>query len=152
MRTLPRSGCPLHLRQGVSRQSGPLRRRRSFSVLVLRQVSRQGLGLFGGPRLRHSKEEEMLTLDHRLRPHPDTVDTELDSNEVVLLQLDRKLYFSLNRTGLRVWQGVKQGASLRDISASLQREFAVEPQRADSSVLRIAGELSREKLVEPLES
>ena len=94
----------------------------------------------------------MLTLDHRLRPHPDTVDTELDSNEVVLLQLDRKLYFSLNRTGLRVWQGVKQGASLRDISASLQREFAVEPQRADSSVLRIAGELSREKLVEPLES
>lgn len=94
----------------------------------------------------------MFSLDQRLRPHPETVDTELDSNEVVLLHLDRKLYYSLNLTGMRVWQGVKQRASLRDISARLQQEFDVDPQKADSSVIRIASELHREELVEALES
>jgi coenzyme PQQ synthesis protein D (PqqD) len=90
----------------------------------------------------------MFTLDEKLRPHPDAVDTELDSNEVVLLHLDRKLYYSLNLTGMRIWQGIKQGLSLAEISQRLQQEFKVDSKGTDSSVLRIADELSREKLVE----
>jgi len=94
----------------------------------------------------------MLSLDQRLRPHPDAVDTELDSDEVVLLQLDRKVYYTLNLTGMRIWQGLKRRVSLREISRCLQQEFDVEQQKADASVLRIAGELHRERLVEALES
>jgi hypothetical protein len=90
----------------------------------------------------------MLTLDQRLRPHPDAVDTELDTNEVVLLHLESKTYYTLNRTGLRIWQGVKEGLSLREVSGRLQKEFEIDPDKADESVLRIADELSREKLVE----
>ena len=90
----------------------------------------------------------MLTLDDKLRPHPDAVDTELETKELVLLHLGSKTYFSLNLTGMRVWQGLKQGSSLRDISRCLQKEFEVESDAADASVLRIAGELSREGLVE----
>jgi hypothetical protein len=93
----------------------------------------------------------MFMLDQRLRPHPDAVDTELDTNELVLLHLESKTYYSLNSTGLQVWKGLKEGLSLREISHRLQREFEVDPERADSSVLRIAGELSREKLVEAAE-
>jgi hypothetical protein len=94
----------------------------------------------------------MFTLDQNLRPHPDAVDTELDTNELVLLHLGSKTYYSLNLTGMRVWQGVKEGLSLGEISRRLQQEFEIELRRADSSVLRIAGELSREKLVEVLQS
>jgi hypothetical protein len=93
----------------------------------------------------------MLTLDHRLRPHPDAVDTELDTNELVLLHLQSKTYYSLNLTGMRVWQGVKEGLSLGEISRRLQREFEVDAKQADSSVLRIADELSRERLIQASE-
>jgi uncharacterized protein (DUF849 family) len=44
---------------------------------------------------------------------------------------------------------LKQGFSLREISRRLQEEFEVESDAADASVLRIAGELTREGLVEP---
>jgi Coenzyme PQQ synthesis protein D (PqqD) len=89
----------------------------------------------------------MFTLDQRLRPHPDAVDTELDTDEVVLLHLESKTYYSLNLTGMRIWQGLKQGLSLRDISRRLQEEFDIDSERSDHSVLRLASELSREKLV-----
>ena len=47
----------------------------------------------------------MLTLDQRVRLHPEVVDTELDEGEVVLLHLESKMYYSLNPTGQRIWQG-----------------------------------------------
>ena len=90
----------------------------------------------------------MLTLDQKLRPHPDAVDTELETNELVLLHLESKSYYSLNVTGMRIWQGLKQGSSLRDISRRLQEEFEIDSERADRCVLRIASELSRVKLVQ----
>ena len=75
----------------------------------------------------------MLTLDQRLRAHPDVVDTELDGDEVALLHLESHSYYSLNRTGRRIWQGVKEGLSLREISRRLQEEFRVEAETADRS-------------------
>ena len=90
----------------------------------------------------------MLTLDQRLRPHPEVVDTELEEGEVVLLHLQSKTYYSLNLTGTRIWQGLKQGLPLREISRRLQAEFAVEAERADHSVLALVDELSQQQLVQ----
>ena len=93
----------------------------------------------------------MLTLDHRLRPLPDAVDTELDKNEMVLLHLETKTYYTLNSTGLRIWQGLKQGLSLRDISRCLQNEFDVDAESADRSVLELVKDLADQRLVEAVE-
>lgn len=90
----------------------------------------------------------MLTLDQRLRPHPDAVDTELDENELALLHLGSKTYYSLNFTGMRIWQGLKQGLSLREISRGLQEEFRVEAETADRCVLELVGELAEQSLVQ----
>jgi hypothetical protein len=90
----------------------------------------------------------MLTLDQQLRPHPEVVDTELEEGEVVLLQLQSKTYYSLNRTGARIWQGVKQGLTLQEISHRLQQEFAVDVDQATQSVLALVTELAREQLVQ----
>jgi hypothetical protein len=90
----------------------------------------------------------MGTLDQQVHPHPEVVDTELEAGETVLLQLESKTYYSLNLTGTRIWQGLKQGLPLREISRRLQAEFAVEAERADHSVLALVDELSQQQLVQ----
>jgi hypothetical protein len=90
----------------------------------------------------------MCTLDQQMHPHPEVVDTELEAGETVLLHLESKTYYSFNLTGTRIWQGLKQGLSLREISRRLQTEFAVEAERADRSVLALVDELSQQQLVQ----
>jgi hypothetical protein len=88
----------------------------------------------------------MPTLDDRVRPHSQVVDTKLDEGEVVLLHLQSKTYYSLNPTGERIWQGLKEGLSLREISRRLQEEFDVDEDRADRSVLDLINELCEQNL------
>lgn len=94
----------------------------------------------------------MVTWDHRVRPHPEVVDTELETGETVLLQLESKTYYSLNATGTQIWQGLKQGLPLREVSRRLQARFEVEPDRADRSVLSLVDELLQQQLVQRLEA
>jgi Coenzyme PQQ synthesis protein D (PqqD) len=61
----------------------------------------------------------MIGLEQRVYPHPQVV----DEGEVVLLHLDSKTYYSLNLTGERIWQGLKEGLTLKEISRRLQGEF-----------------------------
>ena len=89
----------------------------------------------------------MLTLAQRVQPHPQVVDTALDDGETVLLHLESKTYYSLNATGTRIWQGLKAGRSLQEISHQLQAGFAVEGAHADRSVLRLVQELLQHQLV-----
>jgi Coenzyme PQQ synthesis protein D (PqqD) len=91
----------------------------------------------------------MIALEERVHPHPQVVDTELDGGEVVLLHLDSKIYYSLNPTGWRIWQGLKQGLTLSGISRRLQEEFDVDADRADRSVLDLVNDLAKQKLVLP---
>jgi hypothetical protein len=85
-------------------------------------------------------------LDEKLRPHSEVVDTKLDDGELVLLHLDSKIYYSLNPTGERIWQGLKAGLTLREISRCLQDEFDVDEENADRSVLDLVNELRDQQL------
>ena len=91
----------------------------------------------------------MTTLDDTVRPHSQVVDTKLDEGEVVLLHLESKVYYSLNPTGERIWQGLKDGLSLRNISQRLQEEFDVDEETANRSVLDLVNELCEQKLAQP---
>ena len=91
----------------------------------------------------------MDNLDQRIQPHPQVVDTTLDDTEVVLLHLDSKTYYSLNLTGGRVWRGLKEGLTLREISDRIQAEFDVDADEANRSVLELADELCANKLAAP---
>ena len=88
-------------------------------------------------------------LDDKLKPHAEVVDTKLDEGEVVLLHLESKIYYSLNPTGERIWQGLKEGLSLREISRRLQEEFDVDQENADRGVLDLVNELCEQKLALP---
>ena len=91
----------------------------------------------------------MTTLDDTIKPHAQVVDTKLDDGEVVLLHLESKTYYSLNPTGERIWQGLKEGLSLRSISQRLQKEFEVDEENAKRSILDLVNELCEQKLVQP---
>jgi hypothetical protein len=92
-----------------------------------------------------------ISLDTRVRPHPDVVDTALDDGETALLHLETRTYFSLNATGSRIWQSLKEGLSLAEVSRRLQKEFRIDAEGADRSVLRTASEMAAAKLVQPIE-
>ena len=62
-------------------------------------------------------------LDEKVRPHSEVVDTKLDDGEVVLLHLESKTYYSLNPTGERIWRGLKEGLSLREISRTSRKNL-----------------------------
>ncbi len=89
-----------------------------------------------------------MTLGQRFRLHPEVVDAELEEQETVLLQLESTTCYSLNLTGTRIWQGLKQGLTLQEISRRLQAEFAVEEGRADRSVVALVEELYQQGLVQ----
>jgi hypothetical protein len=93
----------------------------------------------------------MVTWDQQVRPNPEVVDTELDTGETVLLQLESTTYYSLNTTGTRIWQGLKRGWTLREIGQQLEAEFAVDAERAMRSVLALVHELLAQTLVQLLE-
>ena len=89
----------------------------------------------------------MYTLDQHVRPHSEVVDTVLEDGETVLLHLERTTYYSLNPTGTQIWQGLKQGLPLWEVSQRLQAIFAVEADHADRSVLTFVRELRQHQLV-----
>jgi PHD/YefM family antitoxin component YafN of YafNO toxin-antitoxin module len=89
----------------------------------------------------------MIELNHRVEPDPDVVITELEGKEAVLLNLATKMYYTLNETGLRIWQMLSSGDTLKEISERLQNEFDISSKKAKGSVLNLIGELINEKLV-----
>lgn len=90
----------------------------------------------------------MSKLEQKVRPHSEVVDTAISEEEVALLHLENKNYFSLNVTGARIWEGLKSGLGLEQICQSLQKEFDVSAEHAERSVLELVEELSRQNLVD----
>lgn len=93
----------------------------------------------------------MLTLEQRLRPHPDVAAAAVDDDTTALLHLGSEMYFSLNATGTRIWQDLHQGLPLREISRRLQEAFGIAAQEAERDVLELLAELAEHGLVELLE-
>jgi hypothetical protein len=83
------------------------------------------------------------------QPHPSVVFTRLDDAEAVLLHLDTKLYYSLNETGLRIWELVQDGVRPTEISMALQEAYDIEHEQALVYVLEFLHALQQEGLVHP---
>ncbi len=89
----------------------------------------------------------MTELHNIIKPDPDVVITELEDSEAVLLHLGTKMYFTLNETGLRVWQLMSSGLTPGEIITKLTDEFNVTQEKARECVQNLIDELINEKLV-----
>lgn len=71
--------------------------------------------------------------------------------QAVVLDLHSRQYFSLNETGLRVWQLLSRGDSLGAMLAALQVEFDAPPELQRSDVEELLASLEGAGLVARLE-
>jgi hypothetical protein len=94
-----------------------------------------------------TNQEIELQLSQIAEPNVEVVVTELEDGEAVLLHLKTRMYYSLNDTGLRIWHLLVEGLTLQAVSARLQSEYEVTPEKAVSSVMRLVDDLASEKLI-----
>lgn len=85
-----------------------------------------------------------------IRPNPDVLLTELSDGTGVLLHLDTKFYFALNRTGVAAWKLLSSGTidGAEPLARALCERFAgaaIDAVRAD--VASLLSELSAESLI-----
>lgn len=88
----------------------------------------------------------MLEMEDKVILNDDVVVTELEG-EAVLLNLNTKMYYTLNKTGLFIWKRLGEKLSFGEIEAQLQYEYEVTPDKARQSVLDLVNHLHGEKLV-----
>lgn len=79
------------------------------------------------------------------RPHASVVCTVIEDG-AVLLHLDTKFYYSLNRTGLAVWSLLESGHP--DPAAEVAGLFAAPPESREA-IRSFLGELEHEQLICP---
>jgi hypothetical protein len=88
-------------------------------------------------------------LDKKIRiyqKNPSVLCTELDDG-AILLNLDTKYYYTLNSTGLRIWQIMDDLKDPLEIAQKLAIEYEVEEERAMASVVKVIEKLEQEKLI-----
>jgi len=78
--------------------------------------------------------------------NPSVVCTELDDG-AVLLNLDSKYYYSLNETGLRIWQFIEESRSPLEIAKKLANEYEIDVEIAGACVVGLVEELEKENLI-----
>jgi hypothetical protein len=86
----------------------------------------------------------------RVLPHPDVTMTDF-ADESVLLHLETKTYYTLNKPGVFVWGLLKEGIPAGEIVERVRKEFSVEKEVAEKNVMDLIENLIKEKLVEVVE-
>lgn len=80
------------------------------------------------------------------KKNPSVLCTELDDG-AILLDLDTKYYYTLNSTGLRIWQIMDELKDPLEIALRLVIEYEINKEKAMATVIRLMEELEQEKLI-----
>ena len=89
----------------------------------------------------------MLHPDDHFAADPNVLFTQLGDAEGVLLHLETQHYYSLNETGLAIWQGVNNGLSLGEVANALREEYEVDEAGAWQHVSDFVAHLKKMKLL-----
>lgn len=77
----------------------------------------------------------------------DVTYTKIDEQEAVLLHLGTQRYYSLNETGIAIWELLAQPHSIDEVSAALAERYQAERAALTDSVARFVGELRADGLL-----
>jgi hypothetical protein len=80
---------------------------------------------------------------------PPEVQARKVGEELVMLDLASGTYFGLDAVGMRLWQLLQEGKSLRQICDTMIEEFDVSRATLEQDVLNLARALLDKKLVGP---
>jgi Coenzyme PQQ synthesis protein D (PqqD) len=78
-----------------------------------------------------------------------TVFTPLDDGTGVLLNLETLFYYSLNRTGVALWQEIERSSSLsvEMLATAICKRFDVDEEAARRSILEFINHLAELKMI-----
>lgn len=91
--------------------------------------------------------QHTLTPGTRVVASRNQLSTQL-SGEAVILGLRDSVYYGLDGAGARIWELVQQPAVLRDVAATVSREFEVDEAAAMRDLLALASDLLARGLVD----
>jgi len=80
-----------------------------------------------------------------LKPHPDIIETPLE-DELVLLDPKTQQMYSLNATGMLIWETLKSG-QYATVAEKLSDAFEVEPTQAQHDADSLIADLERSGLL-----
>jgi len=86
-------------------------------------------------------------IDKKIQSYPEVTYTELEDGGV-LLNLQTKNYYTLNKPGIYVWRLIENGLSPGEIVQRVQEEFTVDEETAEKNVSDLIDELVKEKLAQ----
>ncbi len=87
-----------------------------------------------------------MRLDEPIRVAEDVVFETL-GEEMVLLHLDRGIYFGLNPVGTRIWELLTEKGTLGAVLEAMQQEYEADPQALHRDLVRLAEELRAQQLI-----
>lgn len=82
-----------------------------------------------------------------IQTNPSVVCTQLQNGDSVLLHLETQMYYSLNPTGVFIWEHLNGKRTVADISEAIEQKYDISSQDANNSVSTLINELAEEKLV-----
>ncbi len=86
----------------------------------------------------------------RYAVNPDVVYTKLGDEEAVLLHLKTQHYYSINETGVAVWECLDEPRSLDEIAAALTASYEVEHAEARAFAESFVTDLGKDDLIRPV--
>lgn len=89
----------------------------------------------------------MYHTSDRFRPASEVVFTRVSEADGILLSLATKRYYSLNETGMRIWEALERGESLSATAEALVVEYDVTSDEAATLVVEFVQSLRSEGLV-----
>ena len=89
----------------------------------------------------------MITRESTVVAIKDQVSSDL-AGEAVILSLTSAKYYGLDTVGARIWHLIQQPATVAVIRDAITAEYEVEPEHAETSIIRLLNELSEQGLIE----
>lgn len=84
-----------------------------------------------------------------LKQNPNVLFTELDDGTGVLLHLDTKFYFALNKTGVFVWKALSEGPDRSALAQKLTEAFRADIDTATRDIDAVIAEMLADELLLP---
>ena len=86
----------------------------------------------------------------RFRAHTRVVHETLD-DEVIAIQIESGLYYSLTGSGAEIWALVHRGLTVDETVTALEHRFDAEPETLRGAVAELVARLHEESLLEPVD-
>ena len=87
-----------------------------------------------------------ITLETVLRRSPDVLSSPVE-NELVMMDIERGMYYSLNAVGIDIWDRLAEPMQVVDLCAQLQQVYAVDRAACEADVLAILSDMASSGLV-----